>query len=111
MRASDSKYETLKNMNGTTAKHAQWCVRVLDPKLVEYSFTARGETVNATRFECLIVSMDPKQYMQARVPFRFEDRQAPKKAFDRFKDQAVWIIKTAWVVPGGSLCSRWGGCN
>jgi hypothetical protein len=41
----------------------------------------------------LIVSKDPKQYMQG-VLFRLEDRQAAKKAFDKFKDQAVWIIKT-----------------
>jgi hypothetical protein len=82
MPASDSKYETLKNMNGTTAKHAQWCIRILDPKVHDYTFMARGEQVNASRFECVIVSKDPKQYMLASVPFRFEDRGAAKKAVD-----------------------------
>ena len=29
--------ETLKNMNSTTAKFAKWYVRILDPKIIEYS--------------------------------------------------------------------------
>ena len=90
---SNSKYETLKNMTGTTAKHAQWCFRVLDPNIMDYTFQARGETINASRFECVIVSNDPKQYMLAGVPFRFEDRDGAKKAHEKFKDQSVWILK------------------
>ena len=88
------KYETLKNMNGTTAKHAQWCVRILDPKVIDYKFTSRNEMITAQRFECLIVSKDPKQYMLGSVPFRFDDRGAPAKAADKFKDQSVWILKS-----------------
>ena len=88
------KYETLKNMNATTAKHAVWCILILDPKIIPYQFTSRNETVHATRFECLIVSNDPKQYMLGNVPFNFDDRDAAKKAADKFKDKTVWILKT-----------------
>ena len=35
--------EALKSMFSTTAKFAKWYTRVLDPKGVGYSFTARGE--------------------------------------------------------------------
>ena len=58
-----SKYETLKNMNSGTAKFATWCVRVLDPKIKSYEFVARGETVKATKFQCILASQDEKQYM------------------------------------------------
>ena len=30
--------ETLKNMKGTTSKLAKWYVRVVDPKVIDYSF-------------------------------------------------------------------------
>ena len=92
---SNSKYETLKNMRGSTAKHAQWFVRVLNPKEIEYTFVARSEAVNASKFECLLVSQDPKQYMLATVPFRLKDREAAKKAKAKFGDGTVWILKQA----------------
>ena len=88
------EYETLKNMNSSTAKFAQWCIRVLKPKLIKYTFTARGETVNATKFQCVVVSKDPKQYMLASVPFSFQDRDAAKKAMERFPEKSVWVVKT-----------------
>ena len=46
--------EALKSMNITTAKFAKWCVRVLGPKVVDYSFTARGEMpVGGDQGECV----------------------------------------------------------
>ena len=41
--------ETLKNMNSTTAKFAKWYVRILDPKIIEYSFSSRGEKIEAQK--------------------------------------------------------------
>ena len=87
------KMETLKNMNNTTAKHATWCVRVLDPRLTEYEFKAKGETVKASRFDCVLVSQDAKQYMLGTVLFEFQDRGGPKEAFERFKDNSVWQVR------------------
>ena len=84
--------ETLKNMNGTTAKFAKWYVRVLDPKVITYKFQAKGETVQATKFECILVSKDASQYMLGIVPFDFKDRNAAQKAMDKFKDSSVWEI-------------------
>ena len=76
--------ETLKNMNSTTSKYAKWFVRIIHPKLINYTFSARGETVNAQKFQCVLVSQDPAQYMIGLVPFVFGDRGAAKKASDKF---------------------------
>ena len=75
-----SKFETLKNLNSSTGQFAEWCVRVLDNKITTYTFTARSETVKATRFQCVLVTKDPKQYTLAKVPFDFKDRDAATKA-------------------------------
>ena len=48
--------ETLKNMNASTAKYAKWYVRVVDPKVKEYSFQARAEKFEAQKFECVLVA-------------------------------------------------------
>ena len=48
-------------MNGTTSKFAKWYVRVVDPKIIHYSFAARGETIAAQKFECVLASKDPAQ--------------------------------------------------
>ena len=77
--------ETLKNMNATTAKFAKWYVRIIDPKVIEYSFHARGQDVQAKKFECILVSNDPSQYMLALVPWNFQDKEAAVKAFEKYK--------------------------
>ncbi len=84
--------ETLKNMNGTTAKYAKWFVRVLDPKVVEYSFQSKGERVAAEKFQCVLVSSDPKQYMMGLVPFDFKDRRAAANAAEKFTADSVWEL-------------------
>ena len=86
--------ETLKNMNATTSKFAKWYVRVIDPKVIDYSFKARGETVAAQKFECVLVSKDPAQYMLGLVPFVFSDRQAAAKALTRFTENQVFEVTT-----------------
>ena len=86
--------ETLKNMNGTTSKYAKWFVRVIHPKIIDYTFTARGETINAQKFQCVLVSQDPEQYMLGLVPFAFSDREAGKKAFAKFTTKVVLEITT-----------------
>ena len=57
-------YETLLNMNTSTANFAIWVVRVVaEPKLIQYSFKARGENVDAEKMECVLVSRDPAEYI------------------------------------------------
>ena len=77
--------ETLKNMNLETAKHAQWVVRVLAPKLIRYSFQAKQKTVQAEKFQCLLVSTIPTQFMIGSVPFNFAAPQAGRQAFQKFR--------------------------
>ena len=60
--------ETLQNMNSTTAKFAKWYVRVIDPKVIQYSFTARNEKVDAEKFQCVLVPNAPEQYMLGWCP-------------------------------------------
>ena len=85
--------ETLKNMNSTTGKFAKWYVRVIAPKIIEYPIKARGETIAAQKFECVLVSKDSTQYMLGLVPFAFSDRGAAKKAMDRFTENHVFEIR------------------
>lgn len=86
--------ETLKNMNASTAKHAKWYVRILDPKIIAYQFRAKEKVVDATKFQCILVSKDPSQYMLGLVAFEFKDLQGAKKAFEKFKKGSVWEIST-----------------
>ena len=86
--------ETLKNMKGTTSKLAKWYVRVVDPKVIDYSFESRGETVVAQKFQCVLVSKDPAQYMLGLVPFNFSDRQAATKALTRSAENHVFELTT-----------------
>ena len=79
--------EVLKNMNATIGRYARWYVRIIDPKIIQYQFNSRGETVSAERFECVLVSKDPSQYMLATVPFSFSDRSSATKARETFKKQ------------------------
>ena len=86
--------ETLKNMNGGTAKFAKWYVRIIDPKIIDYKFTAKGKVVDASKFQCVLVSKDPSQYMLAVVPFEFKDPNAAQKAIQKFTPSSVWEITT-----------------
>ena len=81
-------------MNPHFGKFAVWCVRVVDGKIIQYEFKSRNETVYAEKFECLLVSKDPEQYMLATVPFLFSDRQSATKAFAKFKNGDVLEITT-----------------
>ncbi len=81
------------NMNNSTGKLASWIVRVLDPKLAKYDFTARGEVVHAEKFQCVLVSDDPAQYMLGLVQFSFNNRNAAGQALKKFVDKTNWEIK------------------
>ena len=86
--------EILKNMKSTIGKFATWYVRAIDPKIIQDEFKSRGETVSAQRFECVLVSKDPAQYMLATVPFSFTDRLSATKARNAFKNNDVLEITT-----------------
>ena len=86
--------ETLKNMNSTTAKFAKWYVRVIDPKVIDYTFSAKGEQIQAQKFQCVLVSKEPGQYMLGLVPFDFKNRGAAVAAQQQFKPDSVWELTT-----------------
>jgi len=86
--------ETLKNMNAQSSKHAMWVVRVLSPKIIHYTFTAKSQQIKAEKFVCLLVSKDPKQFMFGSVPFSFANKTAAKDALARFKHGTCFRIDT-----------------
>ena len=100
--------ETLKNMNNTTAKYARWYVRVLDPKVIDYSFLCKGERIPAKKFQCILVSKAPDQYMLGLVPFDFKDRNAATKAAAKFVADSVWELKTPAF--DGKAKAEFNGC-
>ena len=71
--------ESLKNMSASTSKFAKWYVRIIDPKVNDYTFQARGEKVNAKKFECVVVSRGPSQYMMGMVPFELGTARLPTR--------------------------------
>ena len=75
--------EALKSMSSQTAKFARWYVRILDPKVVNYTFFAKGESIQAQKFQCVLVSHVPEQYMLGLVNFDFKDRNAATKAAEK----------------------------
>ena len=86
--------ETLKSMNSQTARFAKWYVKILDPKVIDYSFAAKGEKVQAQKFQCVLVSHAPEQYMLGLVPFDFKDRSAAQTAAKKFTPDSVWELTT-----------------
>ena len=87
--------ESLQNMNSATAKHAYWLVRVISPKVVQYQFMSRSEIVNASKFECLLVSEDPKQFIIGTVPFSFGAKDAALKAQAKYLEGLVFEIRNS----------------
>ena len=85
--------ESLKNMNAQTAKHAQWMVRILSPKLIRYTFSSKGKQIEAEKFQCLLVSTDPKQFMIGSLPFSFSTPKAAKMASDKFLHGTCFSIR------------------
>ena len=89
------KFEPLRNIdNRTTGRHASWVVKVLSPKVVEYSFHSKGEQVLAKKFRCVLTSSNPQEYMYGSIPFDFKNRNAAEEALKKFTDGSVWEISS-----------------
>ena len=81
-------------MNAASQKYATWIVRVVQGRLVNYTFMSRGEKIDATKFQCILVSANSHEYMLGLVPFSFHDKTAPAKAARKFLDNTCWEITT-----------------
>ena len=102
--------ESLKNMNAQIGKFAKWYVRVMDPKIINYEFKSRGEAVSAQRFECVLVSKDPTQYMLGTVPFSFSDRQSATKALSDFKKKNNDVLEITTPAFDAKARAEFNGC-
>ena len=85
--------ETILNMNESNGKYAHWIVRVLDPRVVVYSFQARGVQVTAKKFVCVLVSKNPSEYALGIVPFDFKAPNTAEEALKKFLPGTVWEVK------------------
>ena len=90
--ARATKYDTLKNMNANSGRHAAWLLCIRSPKIRVIKFKSKGEPVEGFQFQCLLVSNDAKQYMYGRVPFDFKNRGAAEQAMQKFIENSVWKI-------------------
>ena len=89
------KFEPLRNIdNRSTGRHATWVVKVLSPKVVEYSFQSKGEQILAKKFRCVLTSSNPQEYMYGSIPFDFKNRNAAEEALKKFTDGSVWEISS-----------------
>ena len=86
--------ETLKNMSASAGKYAKWHVRVIDPKVKDYSFQSRGETAQAKKFERVLASQGPSQHMMGLAPSEFKDRQAANQAATKFPSNSAREVTT-----------------
>ena len=80
-------------MNVTTSKFATWVVRISEPHLVNYTFVAKGEKIEAQKFMCYLIGTEPHQYASGCVNFAFSNRNAAQDAFAKFKAGTCWFIK------------------
>ena len=67
---------------------------MLSPKVMSYEFKSRNEVAKATRFQCILVSQDPKQFMIGSVPFSFAAKDAASNAKDKIQDGLTLEIKS-----------------
>ena len=81
-------------MNASSQKFATWVVRVIQGRVVSYAFTSQGETVNATKFVCILVSENASEYMLGVCPFRRANPKAAQVAAEKFQDGTCWEITT-----------------
>lgn len=92
-----SQYEGVMGLNETNAKFAKWLFRVIAPRKQAYTFTSRdrkqgSKTVHAERFDCVLVSDDPTEYLMGSVPFQFANPKAASRAVESFVDGTVWEV-------------------
>ena len=101
--------DSLMNLNERSAKYSVWVVRVVNGRVLHYKFTARGETVEATKFICHLVGEKATEYVSGIVPFDFKKKDAAQKAMTQYPDGQVLIIRTPAFDTRST--AKWLGCS
>ena len=86
--------EKLKNMSASTGMFAIRNVLVIDSTLNDYAFSSRGEKTDAQQNECVLVSMDPSQYMMGIAPSKFKNRHAASNSENMLRRNSVLEVTT-----------------
>ena len=94
-------FESLLELNPNSAKYLTWTVRVLHGRIVHYEFKDRRQSlVKATKFECVLVSSKPEEYIMATVRHNYRDAKLVEAAKDRYRDGTVWRMSQVAFAPG-----------
>ena len=89
--ASVQAMTPLGSLTKSSAKTADFLVRVFSPKKTEYSFKSKrdGKLVEKDRFSCILIGVDGSHYCEAGVKTTTDDVKA---ALEKFKHGTAWRI-------------------
>ena len=79
----------LSNINAATVKICSYQVRVLQPEIEKYTYSAQAPKP-LQDFRCYLVGSSPSDYMPAIV----RGQAKAQAALQTFKDQSVWTLTT-----------------
>ena len=91
---SACSFDKLDKMNATTAKFTSWIVMIRNPKIliIRYWSNHQHKFVDVKRFQCVLASADPKQYMYGCVLHDYRSENAIDEALAKFEEGSVWKI-------------------
>ena len=91
---SACSFDKLDKMNATTAKFTSWIVMIRNPKILTIRFWSKHQHkfVDVKRFQCVLASADPKQYMYGCVLQDYRSENAIDEALAKFEEGSVWKI-------------------
>ena len=86
---SGGSFESLDKMNSTNGQSMSWIVKVANPKIIRVQYWSKHaqEVKEVKRFQCVLTSADPKQYMYGCVCNHSVD-----EAHVKFQEGSVWKI-------------------
>lgn len=93
-KANASKFDAVKNMNSNNGKFGAWLLCVRSPEALHVRFQNRkdGKWIEGYRFQCVLASNDPKQYMYGVIPYDFKNSNSAQEACDKFVEGSIWKI-------------------
>ena len=89
--APDQSLTPLGSLTKSSAKTADFLVRVYTPKIIEYSFKSKrdGKLVEKVRFSCILLGVDASHYCEASVKTSTDDVKA---ALEKYKHGTTWRL-------------------
>ena len=100
-RMSGLHSKSLLDLNPTSAKFLVWTVRVLHGRILHYEFKDRNKKlVKATKFDCVLLSLNPQDYIMATFRHNYRDPDQVAGAKDLYRDGTVWRLSGVHLTDG-----------